>query len=88
MRTLAETVAFGQVAAQYQQLRQRYPAMRAITIKRYISDDVGLTPEQFECETERGHRWAFTGTAYGGDDSSYMGEGRCYCSRCGADGDA
>lgn len=88
MRTLAEAVAFGQVAAEYQQLRQRYPAMRAIAIKRYIYDDTGLSPEQFECEVERGHRWAFSGSAYGGDDESYMGEGRCYCSQCGADGDA
>ncbi len=31
------------------------------------------------------HEWAYTGAAYGGDDP---GEGRCYCVRCGADGDA
>lgn len=35
-----------------------------------------------------GHEWAYTGTAYGGDDPRYMGEGRCYCVHCGADGDA
>lgn len=29
-----------------------------------------------------------TGTAYGGDDDSFFGEGRCYCEHCGADGDA
>jgi hypothetical protein len=34
------------------------------------------------------HEWAFTGTAYGGDDDRYHGEGRCYCAKCGADGDA
>lgn len=34
------------------------------------------------------HDWAFTGAAYGGDDESYHGEGRVYCQRCGADGDA
>jgi hypothetical protein len=34
------------------------------------------------------HEWSYTGTAYGGDDESYHGEGRCYCSLCGADGDA
>lgn len=34
------------------------------------------------------HDWVHTGTAYGGDDESYHGEGRCYCSQCGADGDA
>jgi hypothetical protein len=34
------------------------------------------------------HEWSHTGLAYGGEDESYHGEGRCYCSRCGADGDA
>lgn len=33
-------------------------------------------------------QWAYTGTAYGGDDERYHGEGRCYCVFCGADGDA
>lgn len=88
MRTLAQAAAFGLVAAQYQRLRLEHPAVRALTIKRYIDDDEGLTLEQFECSTERGHSWSYTGTAYGGDDSSYMGEGRCYCRYCGADGDA
>lgn len=40
------------------------------------------------CNNPGGHEWAFTGTQYGGDDESYMGEGRCYCVHCGADGDA
>jgi hypothetical protein len=35
-----------------------------------------------------GHEFEFTGTAYGGDDESYHGEGRVYCTHCGADGDA
>lgn len=35
-----------------------------------------------------GHKWVYTGTAYGGDDTSYHGEGRAYCEHCGADGDA
>jgi hypothetical protein len=87
-RTLAQAIAFGQVAAQYQQLRRAYPVMRALTLHRYIKDDQGLTPGQFECATERGHRWSYSGTAYGGDESSYGGEGRCYCCLCGADGDA
>ncbi len=34
------------------------------------------------------HEWVYTGTQYGGDDESFRGEGRCYCSVCGADGDA
>lgn len=34
------------------------------------------------------HEWVYTGTAYGGDDERWCGEGRVYCSKCGADGDA
>lgn len=34
------------------------------------------------------HEWIFTGTAYGGEDSRWHGEGRCFCAKCGADGDA
>jgi hypothetical protein len=35
-----------------------------------------------------GGAWVCTGTAYGGDDESYHGEGRIYCDQCNADGDA
>lgn len=51
-------------------------------------DGEGLSLKEFICERTHGHRWAYTGTAYGGDDERYMGEGRCYCANCGADGDA
>ena len=34
------------------------------------------------------HSWVYTGTQYGGDDERWHGEGLCYCSKCGADGDA
>lgn len=40
------------------------------------------------CKCPTGPSWVYTGTAYGGDDPSYHGEGRVYCSGCGADGDA
>lgn len=39
------------------------------------------------CTNPGGHKFICTGTAYGGDDESYGGEGRCYCVHCGADGD-
>ena len=39
------------------------------------------------CTNPGGHEYECTGTAYGGDDESYFGEGRCYCIWCGADGD-
>lgn len=45
-------------------------------------------PEDDEPGSDCAHEWAYTGTAYGGDDHSYFGEGRCYCIHCGADGDA
>jgi hypothetical protein len=41
-----------------------------------------------KCTDPGGHSWVYTGTAYGGDDDSYHGEGRSYCEFCGADGDA
>jgi hypothetical protein len=40
------------------------------------------------CSNKGGHEWEYSGTAYGGDDESYHGEGRCYCVWCGTDGDA
>lgn len=40
------------------------------------------------CLARPGEQWIYTGMAYGGDDQSYHGEGRCYCQFCGADGDA
>lgn len=45
-------------------------------------------PPEGLCTHPDGHKWVYTGTAYGGDDPSYRGEGRCYCQHCGADGDA
>lgn len=41
-----------------------------------------------ELEQECAHEWKYTGSAYGGDDERWSGEGRCYCIYCGADGDA
>lgn len=56
---------------------------------------VALLEEAAEEEMDPGqrvpcakHEWVYTGTAYGGDDESFHGEGRVYCTHCGADGDA
>lgn len=86
MRTLTQAIAFGQTAADYQALRAAHPEAPATHVKRYIDADFGhgLTFEQFGCK----HEFAYTGTAYGGDDDSYHGEGRCYCVYCGLDGDS
>lgn len=40
------------------------------------------------CSDPGGHVFKETGTAYGGDDERWMGEGRSLCIHCGADGDA
>ena len=40
------------------------------------------------CTNPGGHSWVCTGTAYGGDDERWCGEGRMYCEFCGTDGDA
>jgi len=54
-----------------------------------LKPQVMNTEEAAECCTApTGHEWVFSGAAYGGDDDSYHGEGRCYCVHCGADGDA
>lgn len=87
-RTFAQTIHFGQTAGSYSELRSKYPLVPAKVIHRYIKNDFGLPMEQFICETEVGHHWQNTGSSYCGDDDSFGGEGRCYCCRCGADGDA
>ena len=51
----------------------------------YAPDDFDDEPR---CTNREGYEWSYSGSAYGGDDDSYFGEGRCYCVWCGADGDA
>lgn len=51
------------------------------------TDPAPITSDD-SCTNPGGHEFECTGTAYGGDDESYHGEGRCYCIHCGADGDA
>lgn len=72
----------------YRELRELHPTTPACRLFAFMLDTDGALFEQFECERYIGHRWIHTGTAYGGEDESYHGEGRVYCSRCGADGDA
>lgn len=88
IRTISQAVAFGFTAAVYAELRHAHPEVPALTIKRYLDNDPGLSLEQYHCETTLGHDWSRTGTDYGGDDVSFRGEGRVFCLRCGADGDA
>lgn len=88
VKTLSGAIAFGRIAAQYGALREQHPEIPACVIKRYIDEASPLTLEQFRCETTRGHQWSHTGTAYGGEDASFHGEGRVYCFFCNADGDA
>lgn len=56
--------------------------------RRRMKEQAEIAAELEEYEDCCAHEWAYTGTAYGGDDERWMGEGRCYCIKCGADGDA
>jgi hypothetical protein len=87
------------VARQYQ-VKPDTSAL-VFTVKEHDSDgipaviDLLLDDPNLEREPDPGsdnpdcvHEWAYTGTAYGGDDDRWMGEGRAYCINCGANGDA
>lgn len=51
-----------------------------------VADDDGSYPPP--CSDPGGHKFEGTGTAYGGEDDRWGGEGRMLCIHCGADGDA
>lgn len=57
----------------------------ALCARLNFGEDERETPDPYESTCA--HEWVYTGTAYGGDDERYHGEGRVYCSKCGADGD-
>lgn len=76
------------VVHSYFMLRARHPTAPALLVWRYINDEA--TDESFEefvCGLT-GHEFQCSGTAYGGDDERWHGEGRCLCINCGKDGDA
>ena len=81
-RALAER---GQRAAEFYALRDANPTVPARQLWHYVISDRDQSLQEFLCP---GHEWAYTGTAYGGEDERWSGEGRCYCVHCGADGDA
>lgn len=57
---------------------------------RYAGNDAAADDEDeplSRCTSPTGHEFECTGTAYGGDDERWHGEGRCLCIYCGADGD-
>lgn len=62
-----------------------YDKASAISEPRSVDDEDN--GEQ-RCTNPGGHQFECTGTAYGGDDERWHGEGRCLCIHCGADGDA
>lgn len=60
-----------------------------MTEREAIFDDGPPSKCTGECRTvPPGKNWSYSGTQYGGDDTSFNGEGRCYCMFCGEDGDA
>ncbi|CAB3730447.1 hypothetical protein LMG22037_05532 [Paraburkholderia phenoliruptrix] len=83
MRTTHQLLDFAVTNVAYREARGNLH-YRAIDALGYVRDPgPSVDMEQYTCA----HQWAYTGTAYGGDDTSYFGEGRCYCLRCGIDGD-
>jgi hypothetical protein len=87
---LATLRSLAPVIETYVALRQARPEMPARSVLAHVRGDIAeaRTLDQTHCAITAGHRWSYTGTAYGGDDESYHGEGRCYCCYCGIDGDA
>lgn len=85
---LSTLCALAPIAHEYAMLRRSAPLVPARVVLAFCRGAGGASLAQLECEMTVGHKWAYTGTAYGGDDESYRGEGRAYCCICGADGDA
>jgi glutamate synthase domain-containing protein 3 len=83
--TLSRVESLHEIWPTYRRMRTQHPDMPARTIHAYLRAETGESFAEFCCP---GHEWQYTGTAYGGDDGRWMGEGRCYCIHCGADGDA
>lgn len=85
---MSTALSLAPILPEYNRLRELHPRTPALLVFRYLRDDEGLTFDQFVCAHTTGHSWQYTGSAYGGDDFTYHGEGRAYCGGCGADGDA
>jgi hypothetical protein len=84
MRTPDQLLEFATTNVAYRRARGNLH-YRAVDALLFVRDPgVAADMEQFTCR----HSWTYTGIAYGGEDSGYHGEGRCYCSYCGLDGDA
>lgn len=84
-----EAVDLGRRVEKYLTFRQEYPRLAAVVAYRAarIYEDGEVSAKEAICFATGGHEWAYTGTQYGGDDERWGGEGRCYCMKCGADGD-
>lgn len=66
----------------YQNLRAQHPGIPALVIWRYMrGDEPGSLYELACAHSNRGHDWVIA-------DEDSGREGRSYCCRCGADGDA
>ncbi len=89
-RNFSDLARFAGLASTYAGLRAAEPGLRAATALRAIryADDAGCRLPEAVCAVTTGHSWSCSGTAYGGDDERWHGEGRCLCAYCGADGDA
>jgi hypothetical protein len=71
--SFASLQALAEIAPLYRHLRAQHPRVRAITVHQYLRNGEGEPFEQFICR----HDWVIS------EETD-----RCYCSYCGADGDA
>lgn len=85
--SIEAAVRFGDLARRFADARREFPGRAAAAVLDGVrkSEEWGVPLVEAMCP---GHEWAYTGSAYGGDDDRWHGEGRCYCVWCGADGDA
>lgn len=85
MNSFAQLQAVAELVPGYLRLRAERPLLPASVVVAFLRDPADCNSiDEFTCN----HDFVCTGTEYGGDDESYHGEGRCYCVRCGKDGDA
>ena len=72
MNSFAALQSLAEIAPSYLDLRRKHPEVPARQVHAYLRFGEGERFEHFICP---GHEWAYTGSAYGGDDESYFGRG-------------
>ena len=89
-RQLSELAAARRPNVRPVPMREHLAALSAIVPDPDPDENEGDEPDEEidRCSNSQGHKFECTGTAYGGEDERWHGEGRSLCVYCGADGDA